>query len=323
MGKFDTIKTLQEPSAAATPPSSTAHEPGTEQLVPLRNIHPTFTFTLDGKPLRHYYDEAAIQEWADHDLKPNGIRSPLWVRPMPEKVLKGKPRKEPQYELVAGMRRFKGATYLKMETVPVKVFNWDEDEAYNAAVAENFNRRDFTPLEELDSILSILEIALDRPQDEVIQLLYRMKNDFAGNTKQDVLLSPEAQTVEQVFRTLNRMTWQSFINTRLSLRNKPTDILDAIREGKLDYSTAMPIASIEDPKVRQRMLEAAIEQNLSVRDVRDRVATLKEQVNVNPEPSLPQRFTALGKQLRRSKAWEDPKKKSKIEKLLSQLEELL
>ncbi|MEP0959472.1 ParB N-terminal domain-containing protein [Microcoleus sp. FACHB-1515] len=88
------------------------------------------------------------------------------------------------YELVAGLRRFKAARILELETVPVKVFNWDDRTAFHAAISENSNRRGFSALEELDNTLRLLEIQLGC-STEVVSLLYRMNNAAKG-----IILNP-------------------------------------------------------------------------------------------------------------------------------------
>ena len=52
---------------------------GTEIVVPISRIHKTFSFTPDKKPVRYYYDQDQLREWAETDLKPNGVRTALWT----------------------------------------------------------------------------------------------------------------------------------------------------------------------------------------------------------------------------------------------------
>ncbi len=42
-----------------------------------------------------------------------------------------------------------------------------------------------------------------------------MRNEARGRATQNVLASPEAQRVEEVFRSLGRMGWESFVQARL------------------------------------------------------------------------------------------------------------
>lgn len=289
----------------------------TEQWVPCQDIICSFIFVPDNKPVRHYYDTEELQQWAENDIRPNGIRSPLWVRPHPD--LPGK------YELVAGLRRFKAAGILGLETVPVKVFYWDDQTAFQAAISENANRRDFSALEELDNTLRLLEIQLRAETDEVVSLLYRMNNATKGTTNQNILVSPEAERVKQVFDSFGRITWQSFVATRLPLLKKPPEILDSVRQGKIHYTKGIAIASIKDVEQRQQLLEDSIRSALSLSDIKQRVKALNPSTrDVTESQQLQQRLTQVVQTAKKNKGiWKNPTKTQRLEGLLNQLESLL
>ena len=292
-----------------------------EQMIPCQQIICSFTFVPDHKPVRHYYDSEELQQWAFHDIKPNGIRSPLWVRPHPYQPGK--------YELVAGLRRFKAAGILELETVPVKIFDWDDRTAFQAAISENANRRDFSALEELDNMLRLLEIQLDCTAEEAIRLLYRMNNAAKGITNQNVLVSPEAQRVKQIFDAFGKTTWQSFVATRLPLLKKPPEILDRIRRGEIHYTKGILIASVKDLDIRQQLLEEVIDQALSLSEIKQRTQLLKQ--NTDPTTAnrfdqvseLKQRLSQAVQQAKRNRLlWSNPAKIQQIEQILGQLETL-
>lgn len=287
-----------------------------EQLIPCRDILCTFTFVPDGKPVRHYYDLDELQHWALNDIKPNGIRSPLWVRPHPEQPN--------QYELVAGLRRFKAAGIIKLETVPVRVFNWDDRTAFQAAISENANRRDFSALEELDNTLRLLEIQLGCDTEAVVSLLYRMNNAVKGTTNQNVLVSQEAEEVKQVFDSFGRITWQSFVATRLPLLRKPQEILDKIRQGKIHYTKGILIASLKDVEARQQLLTEVVDNALSLSEIKQRLRVLGGGAK-SPEPiTLKQRLTQTMQLAKKDKTlWNNPGKTQQLERLLNQLEKII
>lgn len=291
-----------------------------EQVVPHAAILCTFTFVPDGKPVRHYYDPEELQQWALNDIKPNGIRSPLWVRPHPH---------QPEnYELVAGLRRWKAAGIVGLETVPVKVFDWDNSTAFQAAVSENANRRDFSALEELDNTLRLLEIQLECDSQEVVSFLYRMNNAAKGTTNQNVLVSEEAELVKQIFDSFGKVTWQSFVATRLPLLKKPSDILESIRAGSIQYTKGIAIASIKDEKDRQQLLEEAIRDSLSLSEIKQRVQQIKAETTGENNPSKPKNLKErLGKVVTLAKKdkelWRNPDKTQQLEQLLSQLEAII
>ena len=301
---------------AATQKITQAAEETTEQAISSQAILCSFTFVPDSKPVRHYYDPDELQQWALNDIKPNGIRSPLWVRPHPQQVGK--------YELVAGLRRFKAAELLRLETVPVKIFDWDDRTAFQAAISENSNRRDFSALEELDNTLRLLEIQLGYETEEVVSLLYRMNNAAKGTTNQNVLVSPEAEIVKQIFDSFARITWQSFVATRLPLLKKPQEILTSIRQGKIHYTKGILIAGLKDTKVRQQVLEETLTNVLSLSEIKQQIKLHHETKESSKPASLQQRFTQAAQQANKNKAlWSNPDKAQQLEQLVRQLEAML
>jgi ParB family chromosome partitioning protein len=293
-----------------------------EQEISYQKIVCSFSFVPDNKPVRHYYDPEELQQWAEHDIKPNGIRSPLWLRPHPYYPDK--------YELVAGLRRFKAAGILGLATVPGKVFDWDDRTAFQAAISENSNRRDFSALEELDNTLRLLEIQLGCDSEEVISLLYRMNNAAKGTTNQNVLVSEEAQCVQQIFDAFSRITWQSFVATRLPLLKKPPEILEKIRSGEVHYTKGILIASVKDTQTRRQLLQEAVHSSLSVSEIKQQVQAFKQidsagGVEAESEAvSLKYRLTQTVQQAKKNRTlWGDRDKTRKLEKLVEQLELLL
>ncbi|MGA7934926.1 MAG: ParB/RepB/Spo0J family partition protein [Kovacikia sp.] len=288
-----------------------------EQFVPFSSIICTFTFVPDRKPVRHYYDPTELEQWALNDIEPNGIRSPLWVRPHPHQPDK--------YELVAGLRRLKAAEIIGLETIPVKIFEWNDRTAFHAAISENSNRRDFSALEELDNTLRLLEIQLGYDTEEVISFLYRMNNATKGITNQNVLVSEEAELVQKIFDAFGRITWQSFVATRLPLLKKPADVLTAIRQGKIQYTKGILIASVKDRESRQALLEKVINSSLTLSEIKQQIKGSSGSTN-NPSKlsTLQQRLTQIVQMANKNKQmWSDPGKTQQIERLIGQLEAIV
>ncbi|MHC5830622.1 MAG: ParB/RepB/Spo0J family partition protein, partial [Nostoc sp.] len=88
------------------------------------------------------------------------------------------------------------------------------------------------------------------------------------------MVSQEAELVQQVFNSFGRITWQSFVATRLTLFKKPVEILNAIRQGKIHYTKGILIASVKDKDSRQKVLEEAINNSLSLSEIKQRVKAL-------------------------------------------------
>jgi ParB family chromosome partitioning protein len=137
-------------------------------------------------------------------------------------------------------------------------------------------------------------------------------------------VNQDLKIVEGVFEGLGLMTWESFVKNRLPLLNLPEDILDALREGSLEYTKARAIAQIPKLDERVEFLEQAIAQNWSLSEIRQRISEKKAAAStINTESNnYKERFTVATTKLRKSRIWSDPKKRKQIEKLLAQLEML-
>ncbi|MFS0519981.1 ParB/RepB/Spo0J family partition protein [Nostoc sp. UIC 10607] len=137
-------------------------------------------------------------------------------------------------------------------------------------------------------------------------------------------VNQDLKIVESVFEGLGLMTWESFVKNRLPLLNLPEDILDALREGSLEYTKAKAIAQIQKLDERVAFLEQAIANNWSLSEIRQRISEKKAAASTpNTESNnYKERFTAATTKLRKSRIWSDPKKRKQIEKLVAQLEGL-
>jgi ParB family chromosome partitioning protein len=277
---------------------------------------------------RRYFDPEALKQLTE-SIKQHGILQPLLVRPVDD----GK------HEVVAGERRYRAATELALKEVPVVIKELDDNAAFQLALIENLLREDLNPVEETEGILQLLALKLGRSVDEIPPLLRRLQherkeaalssNNVIGKdetTEQQGSSSenPDLKIVEDVFESLGLMTWESFANNRLPLLNLPVDILDALRDGSIEYTKAKAIAQIPQLNERVEFLEQAVTNNWSLSEIRQRISEKKAAASTeNTEPkNYKERFTAATTKLKKSRIWSDPKKRRQIEKLLVQLEAL-
>lgn len=195
-----------------------------------------------------------------------------------------------------------------------------DEEAFQASLSENANRRDFSPLEHLDGTLKLLAVKLGSTVEAAVKLLYRMNNEAKGTVNQNVLVNPEYESVKAVFDFLGQTTWQSFVSTRLPLLNKPDEILDAIRHGKIQYTKGLEIAKLKNIEQRQKLLQQAINENLSLNQIKEFTKLSKPFAE---NATIKNRFAETSKRVKTAKLWSDPKKVKRLEKLMIQLEELL
>jgi ParB family transcriptional regulator, chromosome partitioning protein len=260
---------------------------------------------LPAQQPRRYFDEEKLEQLTA-SVKQYGILEPLIVRPV------GKNR----YELVAGERRYRAAAAAGLKQVPVTVHELTDEQVVEIALLENLQRDDLNPIDETEGLLDLLCQRLRVSREAVISLLNRAAN---AQKRGQELTDNDIRQLEEVdglFKTVGRLSRESFRTNRLPLLNLPGDVLDVLREGRLEYTKAKVIARVADEKTRQRLMEQAIEEKLSLREVKqliEELASWKRDSSHDIQKKL--------KDLLRTKsnAWKDA---SKQERLMSLIEEL-
>ena len=279
-----------------------------KNFLPITQIHRKY------EQVRRYFDPQKMERLTA-SVREHGILENLLVRSIP-----GKPG---EYELVAGERRYRAAQEAGLTVIPVTVLELTDQQALQITLVENLQREDLNPVEETEGILQLLSIRLELSIPEVVSLLYRMQNGLTRNLNHNVVVQEE-ETVEDVFNLLGRMSWASFIKHRLPLRNLPEEVLEALQHGKIEYTKAQTISRVKDGGQRQELLQDAIAQNLSIRDIRDRLKQLsKSQTSASQNSSYLKRFNAVSRQLKKKSLWENPQKRDRLEVLLAELENLV
>lgn len=275
---------------------------------------PVESITLPASQPRRYFDPEKLRQLTE-SVRQHGILEPILVRLSKEEGL---------YELVAGERRFRAAQEVGLSSVPVTVRELSDEEALQLALVENLQREDLNPVEETEGILQLLALRLNIPPIDVPPLLYKMRNAAIGTVNQNVLINSEAQLVQAVFAELGTITWESFVTARLPLLRLPLEILEALQSGKIAYTKAQAIARVKDDTQRKELLGEAITQDLSLSQIKDKVAVLKfPKANSETEPSLRSQIDGVLRQAKRSEVWNDPKKQRRLEKLLVDLKTLM
>lgn len=282
-------------------------EPATSpQMVEIESI------SLPASQPRRYFDPQKLEQLTQ-SVKAHGILENLLVRPLENK--------EGSYELVAGERRYRAAIAAGLTEVPVTIRELTDEEAFSIALVENLQREDLNPVEETEGIVTLLGIQLKESPEIVISWLYRMDNEQKKKVTNNVIGNTEKQKIESVFTSLGQ-NWQSFVNNRLPLLKLPTEILEVLRQGKIEYTKAKAIAKIKDEQQRHKLIDEAISQNLSLVQIKEKIKALSTEDNSVPSPST--QVKTITSRLNRSKLWEkNPKKWKQVQNWLQKIENLL
>jgi ParB family chromosome partitioning protein len=280
---------------------------------------------------RRYFDPEKMAQMVE-SIRTYGVIEPIVIRPI----------EESRYELVAGERRYRGAKEVGLKEIPVVILELNDQEALQLTLVENLIRDDLNPVEEARGVLDLIGLKLNVSSDEAQKLLYKMSNEIKGKVTQHVLGNEQGNEIMTIFQNLDRFTWESFVSTRLPLLKLPEDVLEALSQGKIEYTKAIAIAKIKDDEARQELLRVAIAEGLSLKEIKKRVAEIKKATEVEVEPeaetdeeqaeatdkpekreTLKSAMTKAYNELKKSKVWKDVEKQAKLKKILEDIESLL
>ena len=107
---------------------------------------------------RKEFSQKKIEELAA-SIKENGLIQPIILR---KSSLFG-------YEILAGERRFRAASFLGLETIPAVVKELSDDEMLKQAIIENLQREDLNPIEEAESYQNLVDKGLTH--DEIAKIM--------------------------------------------------------------------------------------------------------------------------------------------------------
>ena len=315
---------------------------GAETISSSQKLPLTMIVLPESQP-RRYFDPEKLDQLAE-SIKTYGVLENLLVRPLNEqddiavfsrvrgnKILERLTVKDSntphscdyryKYELVAGERRYRAAKAAGLTEVPVSIRDLTHEEALEISLIENLQREDLNPIEETEGILSLLSVRLQKPVSQVILLLYQMLNARTGKITNNVISNDQSTLVQAIFQEVGCMNWESFVSNRLPLLKLPIEILEALRQGKIEYTKATAIAKIKDETQRAELLEESIQNSLSLTQIKERIATLKP----SPDSLSPKnQLQTLTRRLNQLKLWEKDKKTwKKVEGLLGKIEMML
>lgn len=265
------------------------------------------------KQPRRYFDPQKMQQLVQ-SIQEHGILEPLLVRPLANG----------QYELIAGERRFRAAQILELDAVPIISKDVTDKEAIQIALVENLQREDLNPVEETEAILELLSLSLDIESSDVTSTLNQAANAKKRGSQLTDNVTRQLDAIESLLANVGRFNAESFRTNRLPLLNMPDDVLETLRQGKLEFTKARAIARIRDEGQRQELLEESIAQNLSLSQIKARIAAINSVKDaIATEPSLKDLMSDAFNTMKKSKVWDNPKKAKKLAKLLAEIETLI
>jgi ParB/RepB/Spo0J family partition protein len=145
---------------------------------------------------RKSFDPVKLDELA-RSIAEKGVIEPIVVRPVTKKAA--------PFEIVAGARRYRGATMAKLTTIPAIVRELDDVAALELAVIENDQRDDVNPME-------------------------------AAEGYQALITAGKGYTPASIAKKLGKV--ESYVVRRLKLNGLDSEFKNALREGRLSLGHA-------------------------------------------------------------------------------------
>ena len=170
---------------------------------------------------RRRFEEVELHALAE-SIKQHGLLQPIVVRQQ---------RSPPTgYEIVFGERRWRAAVIAGLAEVPTIVRDLSDGDVLVAALVENLQRQDLTPIEEAEGYRRLIE-EFEYTQASLAMLVGKSRSAVAN---------------------------------ALRLLNLPDEIREALQQGQLTAGHARALINADEPVLLARR---AIKENLSVREI--------------------------------------------------------
>lgn len=278
---------------------------------------PLSAVRFNSKQPRKFFDPVSLEDLA-HSIRQKGLLEPIIVR-----------RAADGYEVVAGERRTRAARLAGLDEVPAIVVDIDDREALEIAITENLQREDLNAVEETEAVIGLLEVTLGVSRKNIVGLLQSLYAEERGRASSRKVDPRHREVALDVFRRVGRFGITSFVSNRLPILDFPGELLDAIRDGQIEFTKAQAIARVKDRDAQRQLLKETISDNLTLSQIRRRITEIRRGHNViattSESAGETQRLVSTTKRLlnRRRVAALDASRNQRLTELLKELQELL
>lgn len=157
------------------------------------------------------------------------------------------------FEIVAGHRRFHACKSLRWRFVACKIKEMSDKEAYEIMLTENIQRKSMDPVEEAEAFRK-----------------YVLEYGWGG--------------VSELGRNIGKS--EEYVSHRIQLLKLPDEIKKQIVFNKLKVSQAIELTNVPEDRVLE-FTNKIMQKNLSVKQIREVKATIKEETLYDTESSSP------------------------------------
>lgn len=199
------------------------------------------------------FTKAGLDELAD-SIKQVGLLEPIIVRPY-----------EGEYQVVVGERRYRAAQQAGLDTMPVIIRDYTDDEIMELNLIENIQREDLTAVEKG-------------------KLCKEIREKFADKYSSNAALAKKLGVSDDA---INAWLQTTSMPVEVQRRIAPETARRAVPEGKIDYDTALRISrQVKEPEKFVEVIEHIAEKRIP-----RRIATqVTKQIAKEPEKPVEQVF---------------------------------
>jgi ParB family transcriptional regulator, chromosome partitioning protein len=183
---------------------------------------------------RKFFAEDKIKELAD-SIKENGILQPLILKKI-----------ENNYIIVAGERRYRAASLLKLDKIPAVIRNYSDAKIAEISIIENIQRENLSPIEEAWSYKQMIDVTKITQSELAAKL---------GKSR-------------------------SHITNIIGLLNLPEIIQKMILDNKISMGHARVLSKLKDEATMIEFANKIILEKLTVRDIEELSASLNKRNNI-------------------------------------------
>lgn len=194
---------------------------------------------------RHVFDTDALRELAN-SIESNGVLQPIIVR--------HDPKDNARYQILAGERRWRAAQIAHLTEIPTIVRKYDDDIMMQAAILENLQRENLSPLEEAQAYRSMID---------TLHL-----------------------TQEQVAKRLGKA--RSVVANFLRLLNLPEEVKTLLDAGDLSMGQARTLLGLHNKRRILPVAKRAVAEGMTVRQIEQLVNQLNEQADAKRNQKKPE-----------------------------------
>ena len=194
---------------------------------------------------RRIFDKKKLAELAD-SIRESGIFQPLVLR-QPIAAIE-------RYEIIAGERRYRASIIAGLTKVPAIIRDFSDETTREAAIVENLQREDLSPLEEAEAYQAMIQ-ELGLTQAQVSQRLGKSR---------------------------------PYIANYLRLLGLPTMVIQLLQDGKLSMGQARTLLGLKQERQLEQMAQRTVKENLTVRQLEAMVNQINA-AKTKKAKKLPQR----------------------------------